>query len=813
MNFLVVLICIFNVYCRVFTTLSDTGERMYLSEMLPGGLNPDDIFAEEYAHLSHRPAELDITHLLPSWSLRLRSFPPATDYSTTLPTAPATIFRNERSVHPFLIGLHEGRVRIELVGAPKDLQPLAFRDVSILGSGKNDFVRLKAECVSWMITLSGQLEPHPSVDALLRSSTDLYGAVEGDEAARQPLLPNEKKMVADFVAHPHPRVLELVVRGRDPTDVHVVTATLNSDALQNVSSASQSVSCPLGKIALSLVLEDGSEIGLHQLPKGQVRVSALLRSSKKIAVWDPAVALHIAPVTEEGKALVAAGKLGHGPMIDMKSIALWTGQPQCAPKASVFLTNGRPLVSISAGQQQDPGPPGQKYDWEQEAIEKFRRDTGPMVGGSFDYSRSHFLVPRDSLSPGSPTSTPSSSSSFLSSPMKYALFGVIIFSVVFLTAGCLALIIIRHRKVVRRRKARIEDDPNNPLNTGGGKNTDPASGVYPVSPQMSSTTAAAMMNPGLSCSSVFSGGSGGAGAPAQTADVINQWTGRQQQSMALPQQCSACSNSVGTRSPQSDPAHANLRTGGLVDMRYQVTTPSLRLNTAFGGFMHPSSPNFNSKWQTPESLGSAPSSRNTGSPSTNDEGFASGPLDLPPLGHLYYNTSTRADNGGWGGAGGSTQQPPCSCQTGSPHTSHHSSDLGRGSACGNAYYLPGGLMGSSMAAESGRLFTGSSLTSAAAPDAIPPRLTLAHDPESIGTGKYNSKHTQFPPTLLLPAELLKMKTSQTTGTGFIGDTMDEKLMMDSGRESQDKASSSGASSGMNKDLSSMSGIEIAQVDV
>lgn len=122
-----------------------------------------------------------------------------------------------------------------------------------------------------MITLSGRLEPHPSAEILLRSSTEPYGrAVADDETARALLLPNEKEMIADFAAHPHPRVLNLIVRGQDPTDLHVITTQLNSGALQNVSSSTQTVFCPLGKIALSLVLEDGSEMGLHLLPEGQV---------------------------------------------------------------------------------------------------------------------------------------------------------------------------------------------------------------------------------------------------------------------------------------------------------------------------------------------------------------------------------------------------------------------------------------------------------------------------------------------------------------------------------------------------------------
>ena len=119
-------------------------------------------------------------------------------------------------------------------------------------------------------------------------------------------------------------------------------------------------------------------------------------------------------------------------------------------------------------------------------------------------------------------------------------------------------------------------------------------------------------------------------------------------------------------------------------------------------------------------------------------------------------------------------------------------------------------MGTSKAADNGRFYGG---PSSMQQESMPPRLTLAHDPDSIGGGKYVPKLNQLPPPLMLPAALLKMETSQTAGVGFIGDTTEEKMLMDSGRESQDKTSSSGASSGMNKDFSSMSGIEITQVDV
>ncbi|VUZ50088.1 unnamed protein product, partial [Hymenolepis diminuta] len=155
--------------------------------------------------------------------------------------------------------------------------------------------------------------------------------------------------------------------------------------------------------------------------------------------------------------------------------------------------------------------------------------------------------------------------------------------------------------------------------------------------------------------------------PAQTAELINQWTGRQSHQILPPPQCSSCSNSVGTRSPESDAVRNDLRASAMVDMRFsQVNVPSMKLNASQAGMMSPASPNFSSKWRAPESLGSAPSSRNTGSPSTNDEGFASGPLDLQVKRQIY----SRGDSGGWGLGVSQTVQSPCPCQASSPHTSH-----------------------------------------------------------------------------------------------------------------------------------------------
>ena len=118
---------------------------MYLSNILPGILSSDEITTREYDHLSHRPAELDVTHLLPPWSIRLRPYPSLPEYSATPSKPPAILFKNKG--YPFLIGQREGTVRIELIAASKDSQPLAYKDVSIVASEKNDFVQLKVECI------------------------------------------------------------------------------------------------------------------------------------------------------------------------------------------------------------------------------------------------------------------------------------------------------------------------------------------------------------------------------------------------------------------------------------------------------------------------------------------------------------------------------------------------------------------------------------------------------------------------------------------------------------------------------------------
>lgn len=103
----------------------------------------------------------------------------------------------------------------------------------------------------------------------------------------------------------------------------------------------------------------------------------MLRPNTKPIVWDPADPLKLSPVTEEGKALVAAGKVGLGPMVDMKSIALWAGSARCSPQNP---TNAEPLISIAPAikQTMDPGAPSETFDWEHEAIDKFRREVSPL---------------------------------------------------------------------------------------------------------------------------------------------------------------------------------------------------------------------------------------------------------------------------------------------------------------------------------------------------------------------------------------------------------------------------------------------------
>ena len=122
----------------------------------------------------------------------------------------------------------------------------------------------------------------------------------------------------------------------------------------------------------------------------------MLQKSKKTAVWDPARPLLIAPVSDEGKALVAAGKIGLGPMIDVKTVALWPGEPMCSPKQSVFLPNTRPLVAISVGAVNDPGPPEQSFDWEEEAIASFRSGVSHQICITGKHLKEYFCEEKQS---------------------------------------------------------------------------------------------------------------------------------------------------------------------------------------------------------------------------------------------------------------------------------------------------------------------------------------------------------------------------------------------------------------------------------
>lgn len=200
-----------------------------------------------------------------------------------------------------------------------------------------------------MITLSGQLEPHPSAENPLSQ------------------LPNEKEMTADFNL-PHPRVLNLAVRGRHDDDLQVVTSVVQSGLSESgYPLDTAQTTCPLGKIALSLILFDGSAINLHETTPGQLRVRGPASVGGEEIVWDPGLPLQLTPMSEEGKQLVASGKMGLGPMVDLSDISLWSGSPQCALRGPLFTMMQQTISRV------DPGTPKQRFDWEREAILKLRK--------------------------------------------------------------------------------------------------------------------------------------------------------------------------------------------------------------------------------------------------------------------------------------------------------------------------------------------------------------------------------------------------------------------------------------------------------
>ncbi|VDN37766.1 unnamed protein product [Dibothriocephalus latus] len=119
---------------------------------------------------------------------------------------------------------------------------------------------------------------------------------------------------------------------------------------------------------------------------------------------------------------------------------------------------------------------------------------------------------------------------------------------------------------------------------------------------------------------------------------------------------------------------------------------------------------------------------------------------------------------------------------------------------------------------------------------LPPRLTLAHDPNVLGskyhteTGLTDITPPQYPPAVLLSPEIVKGQSNFTDGC-FVGEMQagnDGTLIdaatafADSGRESQEKSSSSANSADAVQDLpapvdgdssSSEMDFQVAQVDV
>ncbi|VDL98812.1 unnamed protein product [Schistocephalus solidus] len=747
----------------LYTTLSGTGERMYLSDMEEVHREGERMatsfdtnsFPNEYEHLVHQPVELDVTRLLPAWALRLtRLGDDRTGAEAVRDTVTALIYWNPRNGYPYLIGQRAGRVRIEVLATPQDTQPLALANVEIVDAVFNKFVALKAECVvsvtstrsvlhascensftsstvilletvglifsleakneltpihaeSWMITLSGRLEPHPSADQFLRVMPDVYAS----EMPSHPILSNEQEMTADFTM-PHPRILNLDVRGQDPNDPKVVTGATDSanflgDSTSNISS--NSAVCPMGKVSLTLRMTDGKELLLHELPRGQVRVSAPSSASYSSSgpiklVWDPADLLKIGPLTEEGKALVSTGKLGLGPLVDMNEITLWSASENCRP---------RPLVAIGKAnleEQEDPGPAKQVFDWEEAAIRKYREFEAGHLGEVNNLpSQAHFV--RSSQFHTSRSSIDRigdrDSAQGDSSPVKQILLGIVAFSVLFLTVNFIVVIALRRHRARRRKLARIQEDlchstkdafgiappPNSPGCPANGGPTSVASLVLAHSQQHSTIEASSMpqhyinggpcdqsnstvsgynpmtngnaqaaMNAGLSCSSVFSAGSGGSKQQHQQQSAMYSCYSNQTAYMSnidtpppmtlmtwvanSSSTAGACGGnqawgssqgSNGSRSLHSDP-HGSQFGASPPHMPYPMPNHPEKNPSAYVPRDHSkglSPAGF--KWQSsvhshtfPDNLGSVPSSVHTGSP-IHDDGFVSGTIENPSV--------------------------------------------------------------------------------------------------------------------------------------------------------------------------------------
>ncbi|BHF71879.1 hypothetical protein SprV_0401494000 [Sparganum proliferum] len=1011
----------------MYTTLPGTGERMYLSDMEEAQRDGERTaagydtvttttrFPNEYEHLVHQPVELDVTRLLPAWALRLtRAGDGHTGAEVIRDTVTAMIYWNPRNGYPYLIGQRAGRVRVEVLATPQDSQPLAMANIEITDDTFNKFVALKAECVSWMITLSGRLEPHPSADQILRAMPEVY-ASGTLETPLHPLLSNEQEMTADFTM-PHPRILNLDVRGRDPNDPKVVTGVADSANFlhddNNISS--NSAVCPMGKVSLTLRMADGKELLLHELPRGQVRVSApssatYSPSGPPKLVWDPADLLKIGPLTEEGKALVSTGKLGLGPLVDMNEITLWSSSENC---------RSGPLIAIgraNLGEQDDPGPAKQVFDWEEAAIRKYREfEAGHLGEGKNLPSQAHFVrssqfhTLRYAIDKNGGTDSTLSDSS----PVKQILLGIVAFSVLFLAVNFIVVIALRRHRARRRKLARIQEDlcdstkeafntvppPSSPdcLPTGGsasvtslmihsrqlsaiesplmpqhymaGGPCDQRSSTVSVYNPMTSGNAQAAMNAGLSCSSVFSAGSGGSKQQPpppsqQQQNAMHSCCGNQIAHMSsidtpppmalmnwvansnstagacgASQVWGSSQGSNGSRSLHSD-THGGSFGSPPPHMPYPMPNhPEKNLSTYMPRDHSKGLPSGGLKWQSsghnhtfPDSLGSVPSSVNTGSP-IHDDGFVSGTIENPSVegsnsstvffpqtcdingkncpGYMLLRSlpspkqevhdqigvssplryGPGEERGRW--APPLLREPPilpspsCGChllQNGSPNSSHDAAtrsplssvgEIIRGGSfsnrpsvtCGIPNSTPGlSCMERSSATESSpqnglppattrnRLFNPSSgmlrgfssklLPSepgAAAPKAhvtmLPPRLTLTHDPDVLGskhhteTGLANLDTPQYPQTVLLPPDILKMQPNFGDGS-FVGEVgavnggtlIDASTAFaDSGRASQEKSSSSGNSADAGPDLpapvdvdsvSSEMDLQVTQVDV
>ncbi|CAH8447711.1 unnamed protein product [Heterobilharzia americana] len=292
------------VTARIYTMKPGTGQRIYLGSSFMDKQQFSIPSSTDQFHTHEDGSSemiFDITRLLPSWALVVKSTKFHQSSVVVDSESPAYLYHDTFNGKPQIIGRRPGKVELNLVATLGDFQPLATLLIDIIDftelsnqpgsvyTDNPDIVAIKAECIDSSLELSGSLNPaaatHNHDLGLETVSYDSYKKLSSDILdGREYGIPITK--IQDY-SLPNPHRLNIHLIGRSLKSSNLVTAAAsstirhpqsfkfkliqtNQNAARIMDTMRPSVSsavCPIHLLVINLILSDGSTISAHTVPK------------------------------------------------------------------------------------------------------------------------------------------------------------------------------------------------------------------------------------------------------------------------------------------------------------------------------------------------------------------------------------------------------------------------------------------------------------------------------------------------------------------------------------------------------------------